>query len=174
MLFCSLAPWILRYRFSTWKENWSVNTFKSKCRTSLQCMKAMPSQICRINMMQAFSVKIKSSLITRSNSSPPEILPKQAKKIQNLFTEEFVLDDSRPCHSQNMIYEIKYWWQILEIFSNRRVTSPIWHLYIYIYSDVQFVTVCVEEIFSNLFSNVKKSAFLRSMLFLFLILLTIL
>lgn len=170
MLFSSLAPWILRYRFSTWKENWSVNTFKSKCRTSLQCMKAMPSQICRINMMQAFSVKIKSSLITRSNSSPPEILPKQAKKIQNLFTEEFVLDDSRPCHSQNMIYEIKYWWQILEMFSNRRVTS----LYIYIYSDVQFVTVCVEEIFSNLFSNVKKSAFLRSMLFLFLILLTIL
>lgn len=96
------------------------------------------------------------------------------QKIQNLFTEEFVLDDSRPCHSQNMIYEIKYWWQILEIFSNRRVTSPIWHLYIYIYSDVQFVTVCFEEIFSNLFSNVKKSAFLRLMLFLFLILLTIL
>lgn len=171
MLFCSLAPWILRYRFSTWKENWSVNTFKSKCRTSLQCMKAMPSQICRINMMQAFSVKIKSSLITRSNSSPPEILPKQAKK-QNLFTEEFVLDDSRPCHSQNMIYEIKYWWQIRNIFQQ---TSNISYLTsIYIYSDVQFVTVCFEEIFSNLFSNVKKSAFLRSMLFLFLILLTIL
>lgn len=60
------------------------------------------------------------------------------------------------------------------IFQQTSNISYLTSIYIYIYSDVQFVTVCFEEIFSNLFSNVKKSAFLRSMLFLFLILLTIL
>ena len=154
MLFCSLAPWILRYRFSTWKENWSVNTFKSKCRTSLQCMKAMPSQICRINMMQAFSVKIKSSLITRSNSSPPEILPKQAKKYRTYLLRN-LCSTTQDLVIQNMIYEIKYWWQFLEIFSNRRVTSPIWHPYIYIYIYIYFKTK-VDPVQINKYIHNKK------------------
>ena len=54
------------------------------------------------------------------------------QKIQNLFTEEFVLDDSRPCHSQNMIYEIKYWWQIRNIFQQTSNISYLTSIYIYI------------------------------------------
>lgn len=51
------------------------------------------------------------------------------QKIQNLFTEEFVLDDSRPCHSQNMIYEIKF----RNIFQQTSNISYLTSIYMYIY-----------------------------------------
>ena len=55
-------------------------TLRSRCRMLLLCMNSIPSHICLINMMHAFSVSMKSSLITRSNNSPPEILQIQMSR----------------------------------------------------------------------------------------------
>lgn len=46
----------------------------------LECIKLTPSQIWRMNITDAFSVRTKSSLITLSNSSPPVILKKTSIK----------------------------------------------------------------------------------------------
>lgn len=48
--------------------------FISRCMMCFWCMYSTPSHIWRMNMAQTFSVNSKSSSMTRSNSSPPEIL----------------------------------------------------------------------------------------------------
>lgn len=50
----------------------------SRWRTCCKWMNWMPSQICRMKMAQARSVRTKSSSITRSKSSPPSMLGSSA------------------------------------------------------------------------------------------------
>ena len=60
-------------------------TFMSRWRTRCRCMNWMPSQIWRMKMAQARSVNMKSSSITRSNSSPPSILHIEIFPFDNNF-----------------------------------------------------------------------------------------
>lgn len=55
-------------------------TFMSRCRIFLLCMYSTAMQICFVITTHAFSVRTKSSLMTRSNSSPPSTLKKRRKK----------------------------------------------------------------------------------------------
>lgn len=53
---------------------WLQCTFISRWSTCWRWINWIPSQICRIKMAQALSVRTKSSSMTRSKSSPPSIL----------------------------------------------------------------------------------------------------
>ena len=58
-----------------WKMfRFSLFTFMSRWTMLCWWMNSTPWQICRMKMAQARSVKMKSSSMTRSNSSPPSIL----------------------------------------------------------------------------------------------------